>query len=193
MKKLTLLVAAALVGAAFAQGPQERGPRPPMSGAPHLGMDPIVRMVSNPKMAENLGITEEQKARLDVCLKGDREKSAELQKKAREAMQRQMKLLEAEKIDEAAVMAAIDEAFEIRKEMAKAQTRRVITVKSILTPEQIAKGLEELRQQREARREGRAPRGEGDRGPRRDGDRPGRRRGPHGDTTPPPPPPSPEK
>ena len=189
MKKMTLLFAAALVGAAFAQGPRERGPRPTMSGPSHPGMDPIVRMVSNPKMAEKLGITEEQRTKLDACLKGGREKGVEQQKKAHEAMEKQMRLLEAEKVDEAAVMAAIDEVFEIRKEMAKAQTRRVIAVKSILTPEQIAKGLEELRQQREARREGRGRRAEGGRAPRKDGDRPGKRRGALGEN----PPPSPEK
>ena len=70
-------------------------------------------------------------------------------------------------------MKAIDEVFELRKEMAKEQAKRVIAVKSILTPEQIAKAHEEMKQMFEAR---------GDRGPRRggpNGER-GPRRGPKG-------------
>ena len=38
---------------------------------------------------------------------------------------------------EAAVMAAIDELFDSRKEVSKAQARRSIAVKALLTPEQL--------------------------------------------------------
>lgn len=173
MKKLMFLATFALAGAVLAQAPRENGPRPPMTGGAHMAVDPIVRMVSHPKAAEALGITAEQREKLDACLMGGREQAAETQKKLRGAMDRQMKLLDADKVDEAAVMAAIDEVFDLRKEMAKAQTKRVIAVKSILTPEQIAKGREQLKQMR-GRRGGR-PEG----GPRpHGGDRPGRRQGP---------------
>ena len=98
---------------------------------------------------------------------------------------KQFELMKAEKVDEAAVMKAIDEVFELRKQMAKEQVRRVIEIKSILTPEQIAKAREEMRANFAARG-GRpdGPRGgrEGRRhGPRREG------RGPRG------PAPAPEK
>lgn len=179
MKKLTLMAAVALMGAVFAQAPREAGPRPQHGGPHGAMMDPVVRMVTNPKMAEKLAITPEQQEKLDACLKGGREQASARQKKLRDAMQRQMSLLEAEKVDEAAVMTAIDEVFDIRKEMAKDQTRRMIAVKSILTPEQIAKGFEELKQQREMHRENRG------RGPRPNGDRPGRRRGPGAGNPPP--------
>ena len=76
-------------------------------------------------------------------------------------------------------MAAIDEVFELRKAMAKDQAKRVIAVKSILTPEQVAKAHEEMKKMFEAR---------GDRGPRREGKGPrelkGPRRGPHGEKGP---------
>lgn len=42
--------------------------------------------------------------------------------------------------------------------MAKAQTRRVIAVKALLTPEQVAKALEAVKTMRERRR-GHGPRG----------------------------------
>ena len=78
---------------------------------------------------------------------------------------KQLELMKADKIDEAAVMKAIDEVFELRKEMAKEQIRRVIAVKSILTSEQIAKA-------REAVKSMSGPRGE--RGPRRGPSRKGK-------------------
>ena len=81
---------------------------------------------------------------------------------------RQVELMKAEKVDEAAVMKAIDEVFELRKQMAKEQVKRVIEIKSILTPEQIAKAREEMknafgdrgnRGPHRGGRGGRAPRG----------------------------------
>lgn len=64
--------------------------------------------------------------------------------KLREAMDRQMKLMQAEKINEAEVMASVDEVFELRRSMAKEQMKRIINVKSILTPEQIKKAHEQM-------------------------------------------------
>ncbi len=189
MKSLIMVAVAALSCVAFAEGGPEGGPRPdggrrgfgpreggmgPMMG----GMDPIVRMVSNPAIAEKLGLSDEQKAKLKE-IKGDKESNREAQKKAREATMKQLDLMKAEKIDEAAVMAAIDEVFELRKAMAKEQAKRVIAVKSVLTPEQVAKAHEEMKKMFEAR---------GDRGPRREGKGPrefkGPRKGPHGEKGP---------
>ena len=53
-----------------------------------------------------------------------------------------------------AVMSAIDELFDLRKEMAKTQTKRVIAVKALLTSEQLEKAVEELRKVREEKRRG---------------------------------------
>jgi Spy/CpxP family protein refolding chaperone len=135
-------------------------------------------MVSNPAVAEKIGLSDEQKAKLNE-LKGDREANRAAQDKVRAATMKQLDLMKAEKIDEGAVMAAIDEVFELRKAMAKDQAKRVIAVKSILTPEQVAKAHEEMKKMFEAR---------GDRGPRREGKGPrelkGPRRGPHGEKGP---------
>ena len=189
MKSLIIVAVAALSCVAFAEGGPEGGPRPeggrrgfgpreggmgPMMG----GMDPIVRMVSNPAIAEKLGLSDEQKAKLKE-IKGDKESNREAQKKAREATMKQLDLMKAEKIDEAAVMAAIDEVFGLRKAMAKEQAKRVIAVKSVLTPEQVAKAHEEMKKMFESR---------GDRGPRREGKGPrelkGPRKWPHGEKGP---------
>ena len=177
MKKLMMIAVAALCCVVLADGPErgERrpgGPRGGMGGMRHheMGMDPIVFAVSRPQVVEKLGLTDEQKEKLKAVT--DRAKDGrEGMKKVREAIMKQFDLMNADKVEEAAVMKAIDEVFELRKQMAKDQVRRVIEIKAILTPEQIAKAREEMKKGFEAR---------GDRGPRHGGPRGGRegRRGP---------------
>ena len=178
MKKLMMIAVAALCCVALADGP-ERGAHRPGGPGPHggmggmrpheMGFDPIVFAVQRPRIAEKLGLSEEQKAKIKGVT--DRAKGGrEAMQKVREATKRQFDLMKAEKVDEAAVMKAIDEVFELRKEMAKEQVQRVIEIRAILTPEQIAKAREEMKA-------GFAARGDrGPRGPR--GDREGRRHGP---------------
>ena len=166
MKVLVFTFAIALCGAAFAEGADCGAPRPEGGRARmgagvrggEMGMpaDPILRAVSNRKLVEKLGLADEQKSKLEAVMRQSKE-SRDLQARMREAMKRQVSLLEAEKVDEAAVMAAIDELFDLRKQMAKSQAKRVIAVKAILTPEQIAKARSELGSQkppRNARRRG---------------------------------------
>ena len=185
MKKLMMIAVAALCCVALADGP-ERGMRRP--GGPHggmggmrhpeMGMDPIVFAVSRPKIVEKLGLSDDQKEKLKAVT--DRAKEGrESMKKVREATMKQFELMKAEKVDEAAVMKAIDEVFELRKQMAKEQVRRVIEIKLILTPEQIAKAREEMRANFAAR--GGRPDGQrGERGGRPDGPRGGREGRRHG-------------
>ena len=176
---MKLLVAAAVAAIAFsvlaeapAGGEEPRRRRPPMGerfrpdGAQMLA-DPVMRAVMMPGVAEKIGLNDEQKTKLHevVLLRGA---SRELQDKIRKGTSRQAELLKAEKIDEAAVMAAIDEVFDARREIAKDQARRLIAVKSILTPEQVSKALEAMKElrvegrQRHAGMKGerRGPRGE---------------------------------
>ena len=136
MKCMIAVCVAALACAAMAQDPtMRRNPNP--AGA----INPIVRAALNPKLAEKLGITEEQSAKLKA-LNAEKDGLKEINERIRKGMERQAELLKAELIDEAAVMAAIDEVFEARKAIAKAQTRRLIAAKSILTPEQVKKAQE---------------------------------------------------
>ena len=190
MKSLVMTVVAAICCVALAQGPEGEGPgREGRPGGRQMGErrgpgmrpggmmpgmmpgmgDPLLRAVSNPRAAEKLGLTEEQKAKIKELSDGGRN-NREVQKKVREATTKQLDLMKADKIDEAAVMAAIDEVFELRKQMAKDQAKRVIAIKSILTPEQIAKAHEDMKKMFEGR---------GDRGPRQGGMK-GDRRGPKG-------------
>ena len=179
MKKLMMIAVAALCCVVLADGPErgERragGPRGGgMGGMRHheMGMDPIVFAITRPQVVEKLGLTDEQKEKLKAVTDRVKGGGREAMKKVREATMKQFDLMKADKVDEAAVMKAIDEVFELRKQMAKDQVRRVIEIKAILTPEQIAKAREEMKKDFEAR---------GDRGPRHGGPRGGRegRRGP---------------
>ena len=137
MKSLVCALAAVVAVAAFAEGPKTR--KPWMES-----INPVVRVALNPKAAEKLGITEEQAAKLKT-LEDDKGEMKELQEKVRKGMERQAELMKAEKIDEAAVMASLDEVWAARKEIAKKQTARLISVKSILTPEQVAKAREAIK------------------------------------------------
>ena len=147
MKKLmtfaAVMLAATVSFAGPGREPGRHGRRGGMEGGPG---DPIVRMVSNPKISEKIGLSEEQREKIKQINRENRDNSEALRKAVRDAMERQTELLKADKIDEAAVMAEIDKAFEARKEMAKRQTRRVIAIKSVLTPEQVSKALAEFKE-----------------------------------------------
>lgn len=173
--KCSIMLAAAMIAAVtFGQEAPTRnmGRFRPMGEG--LTADPIARMVSNPRFAEKLNLTEEQKTKLEELNKTQRESGRVNRTKMSEAMKRQMALMTAENIDEAKVMASIDEVFALRCAMAKDQVKRVIAVKSILTPEQIKKANEikaEFRD-RGARRPEAGERGR----PRRNAERKGARR-----------------
>lgn len=173
--KCSIVLAAAMIAAVtFGQDAPKRnmGRFRPMGEG--FAADPIARMVSNPKVAEKLNLTEEQKTKLEELIKTQREGMKEKRVKMGEAMKRQMDLMNAEEIDESKVMASIDEVFALRCAMAKDQVKRVIAVKNILTPEQIKKANEIKAEFRD--RGGRRPEA-GERGrPRRNAERKGARR-----------------
>lgn len=147
MKKLMAVAFAVLACAALAQGKEgsKEGPR--------RGAGDAVMAAMNPKVAEQLGVPEDVRARLKQIDAEARAEIKDLQSKTRAAMEKQAKLMKAPKIDEDAVMAVIDELFDLRKAMAKAQTKRVIAVKSQLSPEQLAKALEIVKAFREKKRD----------------------------------------
>ena len=157
----TVALAAASLVAGLTEGrePGQRGRRGGMEGG---SSDPVVRLVCNPKVAEKIGLSEEQRGKIKEINKANRGNSEDLRKALRDAMEKQAELLKADKIDEAAVMAEIDKAFDARKEMAKQQTRRVIAIKAVLTPEQVSKALEILKESPQSKlgRRAKGPKGD---------------------------------
>lgn len=173
--KCSIMLAAAMIAAVtFGQDAPKRNMGRFRSMGEGFSADPIARMVSNPRFAEKLNLTEEQKAKLEELNKTQRESGRVNRTKMSEAMKRQMALMTAENIDESAVMASIDEVFALRCAMAKDQVKRVIAIKNILTPEQIKKANEIKAEFRD--RGGRHPEA-GEKGrPRRNAERKGARR-----------------
>lgn len=147
MKCFVAMMAVALALTAMAQAPAPGKLRRGPAGA----MDPIVRVALNPKVAKKIGLTEEQQAKIKAAT-DDKDILKALQEKVRKGMSRQAELLAAEKIDEAAVMATLDEVFAARKEVAKHQMKRLIAVKSILTPEQVKMATEAFRSMKRAKK-----------------------------------------
>ena len=162
MKCLMMLLAAAVSLVALAQEPAAEGAARPRSGRVAMGggqsVEPVLRAAMNPKIAAKAAITEEQIAKLKA-LAGEKDTLKTLHEKVRKGTERQVELLRAEKIDEAAVMAAIDEVWDAKKEVAKCQTKRLIAVKSVLSAEQIEKIRDALKAMRDGRQNG--PRAEG--------------------------------
>ena len=162
MKCLMTVLVAAVSLAAFAQEPAAEGAARPRSGRAAMGggqsIEPVLRAAMNPKIAEKAAITEEQVEKLKA-LAGEKDTLKALHEKVRKGTERRVELLKAEKIDEAAVMAAIDGAWDAKKEVAKFQTKRLIAVKSILSAEQIEKIRDALKAKRDGRQKG--ARGEG--------------------------------
>ena len=62
--------------------------------------DPLLRAVTNPRIAESLGLTDEQKAKIKELSAGKKD-NRETQKKVREATMKQLELMKAAQIDEA--------------------------------------------------------------------------------------------
>ncbi len=153
MKKILTTALAALVAgiviASPGDGNRNKRPGPNAQGinrAQNRGS--IASIATNPRFADELGLSDEQKAKLAEIGKSERKTITESQEKIHEAMTKQTALLEANSIDEAAVMASIDEVFELRKAIAKIQTKKIIDVRAILTPEQAAKATEILKKPR---------------------------------------------
>ena len=148
MKCLMCVFAAVMAFAAVAQGPAAV----PKAGGQRQtpSIEPIVQMVRNPKAVEKLGFSAEQVAKLRE-IGNSREALKELQTKVRKGSERQVELLKAEKVDEAAVLAVVDEVWSAKKEIAKIQTKRVIAVRSVLSAEEIRRALEVFRSMREKR------------------------------------------
>lgn len=148
-----LVAAAADVQDAKADVAARREPAKVVGGRamPHRGgfggdqiFDPSVNAVMNPVVAEKVGISEEVRGQLKTLDADARAKLHAQQQKVGEAVKKQSKLLKESKPDEAAVMAAIDEVSEARRELAKIQAKRVISVKALVTAEQLEAAFKEM-------------------------------------------------
>lgn len=177
-------------------GPGGRRGRRGPGGAPGSGMPEgggrlgfLVPLLQQPETAAKIGLPEDKAAALAATFADLDAQMKVVNEKLPAAFKAQAEALGADTVDEAAALAAVNAVWDLRREVALLQTRKVLAIRSTLDAEQLKKAEKLLRQawrdfgeRRPGGDRGPGDRREfgGDRGPggpdRRDG-RPGRRRG----------------
>lgn len=146
MKHLIIFAILAFSMMSFAQSPApSNGKAPNMKKELSNRFNHQMRMlkmlphaIKSPEVVEKLGITAEQIEKLKKVGKNKDEFKA-LEEKMRAADEKQFALFLSDNVDEVAVMMVIDEMSEVKKEIAKAKARELLSIKSVLTPEQLSK------------------------------------------------------
>jgi Spy/CpxP family protein refolding chaperone len=146
MKHLIIFAILAFSMMSFAQSPApSNGKAPNMKKELSNRFNHQMRMlkmlphaIKSQEVVEKLGITAEQIEKLKKVGKNKDEFKA-LEEKMRAADEKQFALFLSDKVDEVAVMMVIDEMSEVKKEIAKAKARELLSIKSVLTPEQLSK------------------------------------------------------
>jgi periplasmic protein CpxP/Spy len=127
------VVSAAALWAQDGPPPQMRPNRPPMDRAFHA---PPGRWWMDPGLVQKLGLNPDQQKRIDTLFQQSRLKlidlSAALQKE--EAIMEP--LVEADRPDEAQVLAQIDRVAQARAELEKANARMLLGFRGVLTQDQ---------------------------------------------------------
>ena len=148
--RLGVAIAATFVaGAAFAQGPGPGGPgfgqhRPPMERAMRGDHG---QWWNNPKVAEKLKLTDDQRKAMDEIFQQHREKLVDLRGSVEKAEIEMEPLVRADQPNESAVLAQIDKVAQSRAELEKANARFLFELRAKLTPDQW-KQVQEFRQNR---------------------------------------------
>ncbi len=107
----------------------------------------------HPKVAEKLGLSEEQREAIDQELKALQKRQIELRAEMEEAALEQARLMSATELDEAALMAAVEETGRIHTKMAKLRIKHLLFMRKTLTPEQIQQARTIIRERMKSRRE----------------------------------------
>ena len=159
----TAIAATFAAGAALAQGPGAgfgQGPGGP-GGGPGFGnhRPPMERAMrgdrgrwwNNPKIVENLKLTDDQRKAMDEIFQQHREKLVDLRANVEKAEIEMDPLVKADQPNESAVMAQIDKVAQSRAELEKANARFLFELRAKLTPDQW-KQVQEFRQNHEGMR-----------------------------------------
>ena len=104
----------------------------------------LARFVTNKEVAEKLELSEKQVNHLKAKSIELRKAAIQLKAKKELAGLQQVELLYAEKIDEKALMAAVEKTGRIQTEFAKLRIKQLIMIKKTLTPEQLDRAKEML-------------------------------------------------
>lgn len=165
------VLAAGLVGVSYGQmhgkmmgPPAARGGHSgggPGGGGPGEAM--IGNVLNDPEATRLLGLSEETASALKNQLYEIRLKQIDLEAAREKAALKQARLMTENPIDEAAVMAAVEETGKLQTELAKLQMKQLLVVKGMLSPEQLERAKDLLRERTRERMRERVEEGVGDR------------------------------
>jgi Spy/CpxP family protein refolding chaperone len=138
-RTMTAVLAWGILAAAACGGewrkPEAMAPRPEgMGRSAEEGI--LFRLINNRKMAEHLGLREDQIGSLTEKGYDLRKETISLRAELELAALEQARLLTQENVDEKALMGAVEKTGEIRIRMAKIQIKNLLLVRKALTPEQ---------------------------------------------------------
>ena len=140
MKLITVFILS-LGTLAFAQQPPQapQPPRPPQVRGPMghgLGPGPGGKWWDNPDMARRIGITSDQKKRMDDAFLQNRMKLVDLHASLEKDELTIEGLMQGPQLDDSKILPAIDKIAQDRAELEKADARFLLAIRHILTPEQ---------------------------------------------------------
>jgi hypothetical protein len=133
------------------------GWRGPQGGPGFMEQSPqealIMRALNDTKIAQELGISQEQvkaiKDGLQQFEQGEKDLLAQLQKAATD----QAKSLTDRTLDENALISAVENAGKIRTDLAKVWMKKLLVIRNVLTPQQIEKAKGMIRERMDRFRE----------------------------------------
>jgi len=115
---------------------------------PQPGEDPIAKNVFPPelvmKYSQEIGLDDRQRAAIKENVQGVQSKFIDTQWNLQEESQKLVRLLQAQPVNEAAVLAEVDKVLALEREIKRAQISLLVKIKNLLTEPQQAK-LQELR------------------------------------------------
>lgn len=157
----SVLMAGGLAVAQDPGGPGMGGPfgdhRPPMERAFRFE-NTRGQFWNNPRIVEQLKLTDDQRKAMDGILQDHRMKLIDLRANLEKAEVTMQPLMSADDPNETAILAQIDKIAQARAELEKASARFLLAIRSKLTADQW-KQVQQLRENRETRwgRDGRGP------------------------------------
>jgi protein CpxP len=137
-----------MAGSVLAQGPGGMGGGGGMGPGPGFGehRPPFERAFgpggglgrwwNNPKIAERLKLTDDQRKAMDATLLQHREKLIDLRASLEKAELAMEPLMQEDQPNEAGILAQIDKVAQARAELEKANARFLLAIRGKLTPEQ---------------------------------------------------------
>ncbi|HEV8580495.1 MAG TPA: periplasmic heavy metal sensor [Thermoanaerobaculia bacterium] len=110
------------------------------------GEDPIARNVFPPelvmKYSQEIGLDDRQRAAIKDHVQGVQSKFLDAQWNLQEESQKLVRLLQAQPVNESAVLAEVDKVLALEREIKRAQISLLVKIKNLLSEPQQAKLLE---------------------------------------------------